>query len=86
MQTLGRFWQRFRCPNLFFNLQVTAYIYIYSSSAFQSKIGYALLMRTIISLFFEIIKLTSQMTQGTRRLYSEVEVKAKAEVKIVVRS
>ena len=28
----------------------------------------------------------SQMTQGTRRLYSEVEVKAKAEVKIVVRS
>ena len=32
------------------------------------------------------LMITSQMTQGTRRLYSEVEVKAKAEVKIVVRS
>ena len=42
MQTLGRFWQRFMCPNLFFHSQLTAY----SSDAFQSKIGYALLMRT----------------------------------------
>ena len=30
--------------------------------------------------------ITSQMTQRTRRPYSEVEVKAEAEVKIVVRS
>ena len=29
---------------------------------------------------------TSQMTQGTRRRYSVVEVKAEAEIKIVVRS
>ena len=31
-------------------------------------------------------KLTSQMTQGTRRHYFEVEVKAEAEVNIVLRS
>ena len=36
-------------------IQVTAYIYIYSSSAFQSKIGYALLMRTILELIILMI-------------------------------
>ena len=40
--------------------------------------------------YYQVVQIkecnTSQMTQGARRLYSEVEVKAKAEVKIVVRS
>ena len=57
---------------------------LFISATYFFKILKANCLKILMAKY--ILDFTSQMTQGTRRLYSEVEVKAKAEVKIVVRS